>query len=70
MLAFLVVISKFHYGQELCPVIQLRIHKNTKIYFYYTILSFSLPICLRMKCGRKLSFDVKKVTEQRAELGY
>lgn len=44
--------------------------QSTKICFNYTILLFSLPICLSVKHNKELSPDAEKITEKRPELGY
>ena len=48
---FGVIVSKLYYRKKLCPVILLKINKSLKISFYYTILPFSLAICLWIKGG-------------------
>ena len=39
-------VSKLNYKKKLYPVILLEIDKSLKIGFYYTILPFSLTVCL------------------------
>lgn len=40
------------------------------MYFYHAILSFCLPIYLKINCVEKLSLDFMKVTEQKPQLRY
>lgn len=56
-----VVISKPRYWQKLGPVILLSILKDTKVNFYYAILTFCLPVRLKVKCDRESSLDTKEV---------
>ena len=44
--SFGIIIGKLRYGKKLCPIILLKINKNLKISFYYTILPLSLAIYL------------------------
>lgn len=65
---FGVIISKFHYCYKLYLVILLFIYKETKVYLYHILLFFCLTVYLKIKCGKKLLFDVKKATKQEPEL--
>ena len=40
-----------------------------KICFHYTILSFRLPVYLKVECGGELSLDIDEVTKQGPDLG-
>ena len=39
-----------------------------KVCFYYTVLSFYLVVCLKLKYNKKLFFDTKKVAKQKPKL--
>ena len=58
---FYIIIYKFHYRQKLCLVILLPIDKLFELSFHYIILSLGLAICLKMKNGKELLLNVKKV---------
>ena len=59
---FSVIISNLYYKKKLCPIILLKIDKNSEVGFYYTILPLSLAIYLYIKGGEKFLFDIKKIT--------
>lgn len=59
-----IVIDKLGYKQKPSPIVLLKIDKNLEIRFYYTILMFYLPICLKIKSGGELPFNAKKVAKQ------
>ena len=42
-------------------VILLKVNKNLKLYFYYTILTFYLDISSKIKNYKKLVLNIKKV---------
>ena len=67
---FSIVISKLRYWKKPDPDILLKIDKSSKLYLYYVVLSFCLPVCLRVKRGGESFFDAKKVVEREPELGY
>ena len=48
----------------------LEVDKDSKICLYCAVLSFPLPVYLRLKYNRKFSLDTKEVAEQRSELGH
>lgn len=45
-------------------IILFKINKNSIIDFYYAILALCLTVALRVKCDKKLLFDVKEITKQ------
>lgn len=61
---FSIVICKLSYWQEPDLIVLLKINKDLKIYFYYTILIFGLVINFRVKCSKKSVFDFKKIIKQ------
>lgn len=63
-----IIISKLNNKPKLFSVILYPIDKEPKIYFYYIVLSFSLPINLRVKSYRKLLLDVKESSKQKTEI--
>lgn len=65
---FKVIVGKLRYQQELYPVVLLLIYEGTKVSSYCAFQPFCLPICLRVKYGRKLMFDSEKVIEQESKL--
>ncbi len=44
-----IVIGKFRYWQQLGPIILLLIDKCFEVFFYCTVLSLGLAICLRVE---------------------
>lgn len=58
---FCIIICKFCYGQELCPVNLLLINESLEISLYYTVLPFDVAISLWIEGGRKLSLNAKKI---------
>ena len=52
-----IVICKFSYWQEVCPVILFLIHKGPEVCLHCTVLSFGLAIGLKIKSCRKFSLD-------------
>ena len=55
------VINKLSNLQELYLIILVKINKNSKLYFYNTILFFYLLISLRVKNNKKFLLNIKKV---------
>ena len=41
-----IIVGKLRYGKKLCPIILLKIDKDSEINFHHTILLFSLAIHL------------------------
>ena len=56
-----IIISKFYYKNKLCPIILFKVNKSPKIGFYYTILSFSLTVCLWIKDSKKFLPNIQKI---------
>lgn len=54
---FCIIIDKFSYWKKPYQVILLEVDKNLDVGFYFTVLSFSLIISLRIKGGKKFLFD-------------
>ena len=44
-----VIVGKFSYWEEPCPIILFEIDKSLEVGFHYTILPLSLAIRLRME---------------------
>lgn len=63
-----VIIYKFRYWQEFCPMVLLPIDKNMQISFYCAMFSFLSAICLGIKCREKLSLDFQQETWQKPQL--
>ena len=61
---FCIFISKLGHQQEPSLVILLEVDKALEIRLHGAVLPLGLPVCLRMKGGRKPSLDVEEVTEQ------
>ena len=59
---FNINIGKFRHKKKLYLVILFKIDKNLKINFYYTILLFSLTICLYIKGVKKSQLDIEEIT--------
>ena len=60
---FHIIIGKFSYWKEPCPVVLLEVHKNTEVSFYCAVLPLGLTINLRVEGYEKSSFDSEKVTK-------
>ena len=58
---FGIIIGKFCYKKKLYLIILLKVDKNLKISFYYTILPFNLVVYLRIKSGKKSLLNIKKI---------
>ena len=58
---FDIVVSKLHYKKKPCPIILLEVDKDSEIGFYYTILSLSLAIRLRVESGRESPLDAEEI---------
>ena len=56
-----VIVGKLHYEKKLCLIILLKVDKNSKVNFYYTILPLSLAIYLQVEDGRKSLLDIKEI---------
>lgn len=52
-----------------CLIVLFSIYKCSIIRFYYIVLLFGLAINLQTEGRKKLLLNVKKVTEQKLELG-
>ena len=65
---FCVIISKFRYRQEPCPVVLFVINKGFKVSFHCAVLLFSLAIGLRVEDNRESLFDSQKVAQEEPEL--
>ena len=64
-----VVVCKLRHRQEPCLVILLPIHEGMEVCFHHAVLSFHLPVCLRVERGGEPSLDAKEVTERGPKLG-
>lgn len=58
---FSVIIYKFCYEQKFCQIVLYLNDKNVKISLYYTVLPFSLVICLQIKYNGKLLLNTIKI---------
>ena len=61
---FCIIIGKFSYWKEPCPLITLKVDENSKIAFYCTILPFGLGVSLRLEGYGKSPFDFEEVTKR------
>ena len=52
-----------------CPVVLFEVDQGLKVRLYRAVLSFCLPVCLRVERGGESSFDTKEVAERGPELG-
>ena len=52
-----IIVDKFCYGKNLCPIILLEIDKGLKVSFNCPILPFGLSVCLGVESGRKSLLD-------------
>ena len=43
---FGIIVSKLRHGKKPCPIILLKVNKDSKVGFYCTILSFGLTVRL------------------------
>ena len=59
---FGIVVGKFCYGKKPCPIILLKVDKGSEVGFHYTILPFSLAVCLRMEGDEEFPLDAKEIT--------
>ena len=50
---FGIIVDKLCHGKKLYLIILLKVDKNLKIGFYYTILPLNLVVCLQIKSDRK-----------------
>lgn len=48
----------------------LSVNKNLEVDFYCIILSFDLPVGLKVESCKKLSLDVGEIIKQKPELKY
>lgn len=58
---FDIIVNKLTYYKEFFLGFWLNKDKNLKVYLYYTILSFYFTIDLKVKSGKKLLLNIKKV---------
>ena len=65
---FRIVICKFSYWKESCPVVLLEVDKGLEVSFYGAVLPLGLTVCLRVERGGELAFDAKEVAKRRPEL--
>ena len=59
---FDIIIGKLCYKKKLYSIILLKVDKDSEISFHYTILLFSLAICLQVKGNRESLLDAKEIT--------
>ena len=57
-----VIIGKLCHGKKPCPIILLKIDNSLEVGFYYTILLFSLVVCLQVEGGKKSLLDIEEIT--------
>ena len=65
-----IVISKLRHWWKPGLVIVLKVDESSKVSLYCTVLSFCLPVCLKMGRDRELSLNVKEIPGQEPELRY
>lgn len=58
---FYIVVRKFYYRQELCPVIFIPIDRYLEIGLNSGVLPLGLAIYVRIKWDTELTFDAKEV---------
>ena len=58
---FCIIIGKLCYKKKPCSIIFLKVDKDLKINFHYTILLFSLAICLQIKDGREFLLNTEEI---------
>ena len=58
---FGIVVSKFCYEKKPCPIILLKVDKNSKVDFHCTILPLNLAVRLWVKDGGESPLDVKEI---------
>ena len=56
-----IVKGKLRHEKKPCPIILLKVDKNSEIDFYYTILPFCLTVHLWVEDGGKSSCDTKDI---------
>lgn len=56
-----IIICKFCFGQELCPIVMFLIEKNMQINFYFIILSLGPAVCLWIKCSGELLLNAEEL---------
>ena len=61
---FGIIVKKLGYWYKLGPIVLLEIDKNLEVRWHYAVLLLSLTVSLRVKYGRKPTFDAKKEEEQ------
>lgn len=61
---FSIIIYNFNHWQWFCLIVLFKVNKNSKIDFYYAILSLILIISLSIKCSKKPLFDVYKIAKR------
>ena len=59
---FGVIVGKLRHGKKPCPIILLKVDKNSKIGFYCTILPIGLTVRLWIESGRGFLFDAEEIT--------
>ena len=47
-----------------------KVDKGSKVRLHRAVLSFCLPVCLRVKRSGELSLDIEEVAEREPELGH
>ena len=60
---FGIIISELRHQKKPGLVILFKVNKGSKICLYCAVLSFHLPVCLRVKCSGESFFDFKEEAE-------
>ena len=56
-----IVVSELRHGKKPCPIILLKVDKDSEVGFHCTILPFSLAVRLRMEGGRESPLDAEEI---------
>ena len=57
-----IIVNKLRYKKKSCLIILLKVDKNLEVSFYYTILPFSLVVCLQVEGGGESPLDAEEIT--------
>ena len=58
---FSVVVDKLRHGKKPYPIILLEVDKGSEVDFHYTVLPFSLTICLWVEGGEEFLLDAEEI---------
>ena len=56
-----IVISKLRHGKKPCPIILLKVDKDSEVGFYRSILPLNLAVRLRVEGGGEFPLDAKEI---------